>query len=152
MVARPNGLGPRKTALARASNIYKRQIRPFVREGVAQKQDCNCQTVINIWSWAPDGARHQDLLTDCQSQCHFDFDFNFDLLSRQSKMIDKRWQQDSWQLTAENWIESSRVVSWQMMDWPREFPSELKFQQKRGVLTCAVVTVIFEVYNSVRLS
>jgi hypothetical protein len=28
------------------------------------KQDRNCQTVINIWSWDPDGARHQDLLTD----------------------------------------------------------------------------------------
>jgi hypothetical protein len=27
-------------------------------------QDHDCQTVINIWSWAPDGARHQDLLTD----------------------------------------------------------------------------------------
>jgi hypothetical protein len=29
-----------------------------------KKQDRNCQTVINIWSRAPDGARHQDLLTD----------------------------------------------------------------------------------------
>jgi hypothetical protein len=28
-----------------------------------KKQDCNCQTVINIRSRAPDGARHQDLLT-----------------------------------------------------------------------------------------
>jgi hypothetical protein len=26
----------------------------------------------NIWSWAPDGARHQDRLTDCQSQCDSD--------------------------------------------------------------------------------
>jgi hypothetical protein len=26
--------------------------------------DRNCHTVINIWSWAPDGARHQDSLTD----------------------------------------------------------------------------------------
>jgi hypothetical protein len=32
-----------------------------------KKQDRNCQTVINIWSWAPDGARHQDLLTDWPS-------------------------------------------------------------------------------------
>jgi hypothetical protein len=29
-----------------------------------KKQDRNCHTVINIWSWVPDGARHQDLLTD----------------------------------------------------------------------------------------
>jgi hypothetical protein len=38
-----------------------------------KRKDRNCQTAINIWSWAPDGARHQDLLTDRQSQCDFDF-------------------------------------------------------------------------------
>jgi hypothetical protein len=72
------------TALARASGTYKRQTRPLVREGAPRKQERNCQTEINIWSWAPDGARYQDLLTDRQSQCDFDFDlrddsdFNFD--------------------------------------------------------------------------
>jgi hypothetical protein len=35
-----------------------------------QKQDHNCQTVINI-----SGARHQDLLTDRQSQRDFDWQF-----------------------------------------------------------------------------
>jgi hypothetical protein len=35
-----------------------------VREGATQKQDRNCLTVMNIWWWAPDGARHQDWLTD----------------------------------------------------------------------------------------
>jgi hypothetical protein len=55
----------RKTALARASSIYKRQTRPLVREGAPQKQDCNCQIV--IWSWVSDGARHQDLLADWPS-------------------------------------------------------------------------------------
>jgi hypothetical protein len=39
---------PRKTALARASSIYKRQTRPLVREGAPQKQDRNCQAVISI--------------------------------------------------------------------------------------------------------
>jgi hypothetical protein len=29
-----------------------------------------------IWSRVPDGARHQDLLTDRQSQCDFEFDFS----------------------------------------------------------------------------
>jgi hypothetical protein len=48
-------------------SIYKRQTRPLVREGAPQKQDRNCQTVINIWSWVLDGARHQDLLTDWPS-------------------------------------------------------------------------------------
>jgi hypothetical protein len=32
-----------------------------------QKQDRNCQTVINIWPWAQDGARHQVLLADWPS-------------------------------------------------------------------------------------
>jgi hypothetical protein len=39
-----------------------------------EKQDRNCQLVINIWSWSSDGARQQDLLTDRQSQCDFDSD------------------------------------------------------------------------------
>jgi hypothetical protein len=44
--------------------MYKWQTRPLVRECAPQKQDRNCQTVINIWLWAPGGARYQDLLTD----------------------------------------------------------------------------------------
>jgi hypothetical protein len=35
----------------------KRQTRPLVREGAPRKQEHNCQTEINIWSWAQDGAR-----------------------------------------------------------------------------------------------
>jgi hypothetical protein len=46
----------RKTALARASSIHKRQTRPLVREGAPQKQDRKCQTIKNIWSWAPNGG------------------------------------------------------------------------------------------------
>jgi hypothetical protein len=30
-------------------------------------QNSKCQTVINIWSWAPDGAQHQNGLTDRRS-------------------------------------------------------------------------------------
>jgi hypothetical protein len=45
----------------------KRETRPLVREGVPQKQDRIWQTVINIWSWAPDWSRHQDLLIDWPS-------------------------------------------------------------------------------------
>jgi hypothetical protein len=58
---------PRKTTLARASSIYKRQTSPLVGEGAQEKQDRNSQIVINIWSWTPDGARHQDLLIDWPS-------------------------------------------------------------------------------------
>jgi hypothetical protein len=40
----PKGLGPRKTALARASGTYKRQTCPLVREGAPRNQERNCQT------------------------------------------------------------------------------------------------------------
>jgi hypothetical protein len=41
-------------------NSDTRQSRPLVREGAPQGQDRSSQNVPNIWSWAPDGARHQD--------------------------------------------------------------------------------------------
>jgi hypothetical protein len=63
----PRDSDPRKTTLARASSIYQRQSRPLVRGVAPQKQERNCQRVINIWSWAPYGARHQDLLIDWPS-------------------------------------------------------------------------------------
>jgi hypothetical protein len=43
-VASLKGLGPRKTALARASGTYKRQTRPLVRECAPRNQERNCQT------------------------------------------------------------------------------------------------------------
>jgi hypothetical protein len=52
---------PKNTALARASSIYKIQTHPLVREGDPRKQDCNCQTAINIWGSTP---RNTDWLTD----------------------------------------------------------------------------------------
>jgi hypothetical protein len=57
----PRDSDPRETALARTS---KRQTHPLARKSAPQKRDRNCQGVIKIWSWAPDWARHQDLLTD----------------------------------------------------------------------------------------
>jgi hypothetical protein len=75
---------PRKTTLSRASSIYKRQTRPLVRENAPQKQDRNCQRVINIWSQAPDGARHQDLLTNWLTiSRNVTLTFDFDSSSRQ---------------------------------------------------------------------
>jgi hypothetical protein len=62
MVTSPKGLGPEKGYLARA--IYKRQTRPLVREGTPQKQDRNSDAK-NYW------------LTDRQSQCDFDSDFEY---------------------------------------------------------------------------
>jgi hypothetical protein len=52
MVASTKGLRPEKDCAGKD----QRQTRPLVREGVPEKQDRNCQTVINIWSWAPDGG------------------------------------------------------------------------------------------------
>jgi hypothetical protein len=46
----PRDSDPKEIALARSSSTYKRQTRPLIREGAPQKQDRNCQTVINIWS------------------------------------------------------------------------------------------------------
>jgi hypothetical protein len=57
----------RKTALARTSSIYRRQTRLSSERAPHKNQDRNCLTVINIWSWAPNGAGHQDLLTDSPS-------------------------------------------------------------------------------------
>jgi hypothetical protein len=47
----------------------RRKLRLHIHNIKAQeKQDRNCQTIIiNIWSWAPDGARHQDSLIDWPS-------------------------------------------------------------------------------------
>jgi hypothetical protein len=41
--------------------------RPLDREDAPNGQDNNCQTVTNIRSWAPDGARYQDRQTDWPS-------------------------------------------------------------------------------------
>jgi hypothetical protein len=45
----------------------KWQTRPLVREGAPYGRDSNFQARINIWSWAPAGARHQDGQTDWPS-------------------------------------------------------------------------------------
>jgi hypothetical protein len=66
---------PRKTALARASSIYKRQTRTLVREGVPQKQDRNCQTIITGHELQMRLDTKTYWLTDHQSQCDFEFDF-----------------------------------------------------------------------------
>jgi hypothetical protein len=47
---------PKMTALAKASRNCKRQTRPLVRDGNQDQQTRNCQTIIKIWSWAPEGC------------------------------------------------------------------------------------------------
>jgi hypothetical protein len=93
--------------------MYNRQTHPLVREGAPEKEDRNYQRVIIIWSWAPDGARHQDLLTDRQSQCDFDFDLSA-LFPRPSEHLLECILSDSVlddrELALENWVEFWRVV------------------------------------------
>jgi hypothetical protein len=60
----PRDSDPRKTTWRGPAAYTKDRPPLLVTEGTLQKQDRNCQRVINIWSWAPDGAWHQDLLID----------------------------------------------------------------------------------------
>jgi hypothetical protein len=52
----PRDLDPKMTALARSSSNCKRQTRPLVRGSAPHQGTRNSQTVINIWSSAPDGC------------------------------------------------------------------------------------------------
>jgi hypothetical protein len=62
MVASLKGLGPEN---AGKGQQHIKKTDPSSRQrGRSTKQDNNCQTGLNIWSLAPDGARYQDLLTD----------------------------------------------------------------------------------------
>jgi hypothetical protein len=92
---------PRKTILSRASSVFKRQTRPLIREGTPEKQDRNCQRVINIWSWTPDGARHQDLLIDWPSVAMW-LDFDFDGSRRWMR---RDCNEFSWHLKVSFWFE-----------------------------------------------
>jgi hypothetical protein len=64
--------------LARASSKW--QTRPLVRGGARYRQNSKCQTVINIWSWAPDGAQNQDALTDWSSVVMWLWQFQYIIL------------------------------------------------------------------------
>jgi hypothetical protein len=44
------------TALVRVSTNYKQLTRPVIREGAPHQQTYTCLTIIQIWSWAPDGC------------------------------------------------------------------------------------------------
>jgi hypothetical protein len=53
-------------------------------------------------------------------------------------------------VAAENWIESSGVGSWQMIEEPREFSAAESLAVKRRLYVCCS-TVIFGVCDSGRL-
>jgi hypothetical protein len=67
MVTSPKRLGPWKDYAGEGQQHIRKTDPSSRQRGRPTKQDCNCQGVINIWSWAPDGTRHQDLLIDWPS-------------------------------------------------------------------------------------
>jgi hypothetical protein len=69
MVSSPKGLGPKKDCAGQGQQHIRKTDPSSRQRGRPTKQDRNCQRVIiyNIWPWAPDGTRHQDLLTDWPS-------------------------------------------------------------------------------------
>jgi hypothetical protein len=93
MVTSPKGLGPEKGYLARASSIYKRQTRPLVREGAPEKRDRNCKKILDTKTY---------WLTDRQSQCDFDFNFDFEV----QNVVDWRFSEPS----------ESKIRSWVRWD------------------------------------
>jgi hypothetical protein len=68
MVVSPKGLGLEKGCAGKGSAACTND-RPVLSSERApyKKQERNCKTVIYIWSCVPDGARHQDLLTEWPS-------------------------------------------------------------------------------------
>jgi hypothetical protein len=69
----PRDSDPKKTALARASSMYKRQTRPLVREGALRNKERNCQTYSVFRTEEKSGrkpqmgALYQDRLADWPS-------------------------------------------------------------------------------------
>jgi hypothetical protein len=90
-----NYSNPRKTTLARASSICKRQTRPLVREGAPQKQDRNCQRVVSGHEPQMGLDVKTYWLTDRQSQCDFDLsEFSCE------KMASRQWgERGSWRIS-----------------------------------------------------
>jgi hypothetical protein len=67
MVPSTKGFGPEKDCTGKGQQHIQKTDPSSRQRGRPPTQDRNRQTVINRWSWAPDGARHQDLLTDWPS-------------------------------------------------------------------------------------
>jgi hypothetical protein len=76
MDASPKRLGPEKDCAGKGQNHINDS--PVLSSERAPHKNSTCQTVINIWSWTPYGARHQDLLTVWPSVAMW-FDFDLEL-------------------------------------------------------------------------
>jgi hypothetical protein len=67
MVSSPKGLEYKKDYAVEGQQHIQNTDAYSRQRGRPTKTRPNCQRVINIWSWAAYGARHQDLLIDWQS-------------------------------------------------------------------------------------
>jgi hypothetical protein len=116
---------------ARASSSCKRQTRPLVRESAPHQQTRNCLTEIKIWSWASDDALTQDRLADWPfSQLRV-------AVARSEKLVAEVGDSSGTRGRGTSAVRSryQATVSEDTEDF-----------------MCAIVTVIFGVFNSVRLS
>jgi hypothetical protein len=77
-----------------------------------RKQDRNCQTIIHIWSCAPDEVRHQDLLTDWLTDWPTDrkSQYDFDLITSRGSLESE---------TAKCGHESHGTQTWECLRWWR---------------------------------
>jgi hypothetical protein len=66
MFTSPKGLGPEKHCAGKDQQ-HIQKIDPSSRQRWRPTKVRPCQRVTNNWSWAPDGDRHKDLLTDWSS-------------------------------------------------------------------------------------
>jgi hypothetical protein len=70
MVTSPKGLRPEEDCAGKSQQHMQKTDPSSCQKGRLTKQNRNCQIVINIWTWALDGARHW--LAGRQLQCDFD--------------------------------------------------------------------------------
>jgi hypothetical protein len=72
MVVISKGFGPKKDCAGKSQHHIQKTDPSSRQRGRLKKQDRNCQTVINIWSWAPWGStpRLTDWLTVSRSETY----------------------------------------------------------------------------------
>jgi hypothetical protein len=95
-----------------------------------KKQDRNCQTVTNIWSWAPNGAWHQDWLTDWSSVALWLWLWLE--TGRSNRSIEH-----------ESWLFESRLRNWQSQNnckkgirlWQEDFICDMKCDSEKETRT-----------------
>jgi hypothetical protein len=134
MVASTKGLGPEKDCAGKEQQHVQKTDPSSCQRGRPTKQDRNCQTVINIRSWAPHGAREQDLLTHWQSVAMWlwfasGFGSWKPLSSAPELQWDRRQPARTWSLEQENW-----GILWRWKSLPGN--NRWRYSRLRRLSTC----------------